>query len=253
MNWKALLLALGLLGIWEACVHVFGIPDYMLPAPSTIALVLWQERERVLLNALPTAYEVWLGFGLAFVAGTTLAIPIALTKFGSQAMMPIVVASQSIPKTALAPLFLVWFGFGMLPKIVIAATIAFFPIVVNLVRGLQAVEPEMVQYMRTLGATPGDIFRRLRLPMSLPFLFAGLKVSISLATVGAVVGEFVGADEGLGYLILRSINNFDTPTMFAGLVAVSLLGVLSYGAILVVEKRFLDWEPEGIEAVSAGA
>lgn len=253
MNLKALLLGLAILLLWELSTIVFNIKDYILPSPTQIGELIWLERETLLHNTLPTTYEVWLGFALAFIAGVALAAPIALTKFGAEAIMPIVVASQSVPKTALAPLFLVWFGFGLLPKVVIAATIAFFPIVVNLVRGLQAVEPEMVQYMTTLGASRRDIFFRLRLPTSLPFLFAALKVSISLATVGAVVGEFVGASEGLGYLILRSINNFDTPVMFAGLVCVSLLGVVSYGAIVVIEKYFLSWEAENIQTVSAGA
>lgn len=253
MTYKPWALAIGLLVSWELLVRLFDIPAYTLPAPSAVAELIWEERDYLLQNVPATVYEVWAGFALALAAGLALAIPIALTRFGAQAVMPIVVATQSVPKTALAPLFVVWFGFGLLPKVVIAATIAFFPIVVNMVKGLQSVEPEMVQYMETLGARRREIFLRLRLPSSAPYLFAALKVSISLATVGAVVGEFVGADEGLGYVILRAINNFDTTMMFAGLTLVSLVGVVSYGLVALAERPFLSWQPSEVAASATGA
>lgn len=253
MSWKPWALVLGILAAVEAIVLLFDVPKFLVPAPSQVLIVLWEEREYLLGNVWATVYETWAGFIIALVVGVGLAVPVALTKFGEQSLMPILVATQSVPKTALAPIFVVWFGFGFAPKIVVAALLAFFPIVVNMVRGLRAVDLEMVQYLRTLGASSWEIFRRLRVPSSGPYLFAAMKVSVSLATVGAIVGEFIGADQGLGYVILRAINNFDTTMMFAALIVVSLVGVASYGVIAAVEKRVLAWQPDDIAAVAAGA
>ncbi len=252
MSYKPYALTLGLFILWEAVVRLFAVPAYLVPAPSAVAVELWTKRTYLLQNTPATLYEVWLGFVIALVVGMVLAVPVALTKFGDQAIMPVLVATQSVPKSALAPIFVIWFGFGLLPKVVVAALLAFFPIVVNMVRGLRSVEPEMVQYLSTLGARRWDVFLRLRLPSSVPYLFAAMKVSISLATVGAIVGEFIGSDRGLGFVILRAINNFDTVVMFAGLTVVSVIGVVSYAVIGIVEKRVLAWQPDTV-AVSGGA
>ncbi|GAA4536051.1 ABC transporter permease [Pseudonocardia xishanensis] len=248
MSARPWLLAAGLIVVWEALVQLLDVPLYLIPAPSAIAGSLWSDRAYLLANTPTTLFETWAGFLLALAIGIGLAIPVALTRFGEEAVMPIIVATQSVPKTALAPVFVVWFGFGFAPKIVMAAALAFFPIVVNLARGLRAVEPEIVQYMTTLGATRRDVFLRLRLPAALPYLFSAMKVAISLSTVGAIVGEFIGASSGLGYVILRAINNYDTAVMFAALLLVSLLGVLSYGVITQLEKRALSWQPESAAA-----
>jgi NitT/TauT family transport system permease protein len=244
------LLTFALLILWEAAVLVFDIPPFLIPSPTAIAQSLWNDAPYLLANIPATLFEIWVGFALALAIGLALGIVVSLTRFGEQAVMPLVVATQSIPKTALAPIFVVWFGFGFTPKIMMAAALAFFPIVVNLARGLRAVEPEMVQYLTTLGASRRDIFLRLRLPSAMPYFFSGMKVAISLATVGAIVGEFIGASSGLGYVILRAINNYDTPIMFAALVLVSLIGVLSYGLIVLIEKRVLSWQPASTEALA---
>jgi len=253
MSWKPFALTLGLLVAVELAVRVFGVPAYLVPPPTEVAVELVERWDYFAANIPATLWETWAGFLIALVVGVALAVPIALTRFGDQAIMPILVATQSVPKTALAPIFVIWFGFGFTPKIVVAALLAFFPIVVNTVRGLRSVDPEIVQYLRTLGAHPWDILRRLRFPTSLPYLFAGMKVSISLAIVGAIVGEFIGADEGLGHVILRAINNFDTGTMFAALLVVSVIGVLSYGVIALIEKRVLSWQPDDVSAAAGGA
>lgn len=253
MSWKPYALVAALLVIVEIAVRVFEVPAYLVPPPSAVFVELWERWDYFLPNIPSTVYEIWVGFLIALVAGVALAIPVALTRFGDQAIMPILVATQSVPKTALAPIFVIWFGFGFTPKIVVAALLAFFPIVVNTVRGLRSVDPELVQYLTTLGASRWEILRRLRFPSALPFLFAGMKVSISLAVVGAVVGEFIGADQGLGYVILRAINNFDTGTMFAGLLIVSVVGVVSYGVIALLEKRVLSWQPADVAAAASGA
>ncbi|HEY0185927.1 MAG TPA: ABC transporter permease [Cellulomonas sp.] len=253
MSLKPYALTLVLLALWEAAVRLLDVPAYLVPAPSAVAVELWTRRAYLLTNTPATVYEIWAGFAIALVVGIALAVPVALTRFGDQAIMPVLVATQSVPKSALAPIFVIWFGFGLLPKVIVAALLAFFPIVVNMVRGLRAVEPEMVQYLSTLGARRTDVFLRLRLPSSLPYLFAAMKVSISMATVGAIVGEFIGSDQGLGYVILRAISNFDTTVMFAGLTVVSLIGVLSYGVISLVERRVLAWQPDAVEATAGSA
>lgn len=237
-------LTIGILVAWEAIVLIFSVPKFLIPAPTAILESLWTNFGYIASNIPATLYEIWAGFALALAIGLTLGAIVALTRFGERALMPLIVATQSIPKTALAPIFVVWFGFGFLPKIMIAAALAFFPIVVNLARGLRAVEPELVQYLQTLGASRLDVLRRLRLPAALPYLFAAMKVAISLATVGAIVGEFIGASTGLGYVILRAINNYDTPIMFAALLVVSLIGMASYGVIAFAEKRALSWQPQ---------
>ncbi|WP_420111818.1 ABC transporter permease [Pseudactinotalea sp.] len=244
MTWKPFALIAALLAVTEAAVRLFDVPTYLVPAPSAVFAELGMRWDYFVTHVPATTVEIWVGFAIALLAGILLSLPIALTKFGEQALMPVLVATQSIPKTALAPIFVIWFGFGLTPKITMAAVIAFFPIVVNMVLGLRSVDPEIVQYLRTVGASNWEIFRKLRLPSSLPYLLAGMKVSISLATVGAIVGEFVGADQGLGFVILRAINNFDTVTMFAALLVVSVLGVLSYGAVALLERRALSWAPD---------
>lgn len=251
MNPRALGFAAFLLGAWELLVRVLDVQEYLLPPPSKVAQAMWEKRDYLLENTPATLIEIWVGFGIAIAVGILLAVPVALTRFGEQAVMPALVALQNVPKAALAPVFLVWFGYGLTPKIVIAALLAFFPVVVNTSRGLRAVEPEMVQYMTTLGASRREITMRLRLPTSLPYLFASAKVAISLATVGAIVGEFLGAKEGLGHVIFRALNNFETPTMFAALVLTSAIGVASYGLVNLAERWFLRWQPDDLAIQSS--
>ena len=241
-NVAAVGLVVAVLVVWEAAVRLLSVEAFILPAPTSVLADLWKERGYLLSNTPATVVETWAGFALALVAGVALAIPIALTSFGGKAIMPLLVAAQAVPKTALAPLFVVWFGFDLTPKVVIAALIAFFPIVVNLAKGLTAVEPELVQYFRTLGASGTKIFVRLRMPNSMPYFFASLKVAVSLATVGAIVGEFIGADSGLGFVILQAINNLDTTIMFAALFMVSLVGIISYGIVGLVERMLFGWQ-----------
>lgn len=252
MSWKPFALIAAILSVTEVVVRVLNVPAYLVPAPTAVFVEMFTRWDYFVAHIPSTAFEIWAGFFIALVVGIGLAIPVALTRFGEQALMPVLVATQSIPKTALAPIFVIWFGFGLSPKVVMAAVIAFFPIVVNMVLGLRSVDTEIVQYLRTVGASSWDIFRKLRLPSALPYLLASMKVSISLATVGAIVGEFVGADEGLGYVILRAINNFDTVTMFVALVIVSVVGVLSYGLVALLERRVLAWSPD-VSTVSASA
>jgi NitT/TauT family transport system permease protein len=249
--WKPIALLVGLVLLTEALVIVLNVPAYLIPAPSAVVVEMVTDWDYYWSAVPPTLIEIVVGFILAVIVGVVLAIPVALTRFGEQALMPLVVATQSIPKAALAPIFVVWFGFDLMPKIVVAMLLAFFPIVVNMARGLRAVEPELVQYMSTLGASSWFVFVRLRLPQSAPYLFAAMKVGVSLATVGAIVGEFIGADRGLGYLMTNAMNNFDTTSMFSALVLTSAIGVVLYGLVAFAERRFMSWQPDAAIAASA--
>jgi NitT/TauT family transport system permease protein len=187
-------------------------------------------------NGGVTAIEILLGFVLSIVVGIPLALAIFLWPPFSRSVLPLLVSSQAMPKVAVAPLFLVWFGFGLLPKVLIAFLIAFFPIVINTAVGLAAIEPEKIQLARSMGFNAADTFFKIRLPSALPAIFGGLKISITLAVVGAVVGEFVGGDAGLGYLLMVANGSMDTQLLFAGIVGLTILGVAFYMLIEIAER-----------------
>lgn len=247
MNLKPAVVVIVVLSAWEGLVAVRDIPDFILPPPSSILVEMWEIRTELLRQTVPTIVEIWTGFFIACAAGFLLAIPIAYSRFLEETISPILVSFQVVPKVALAPLFLIWLGFGIVPKITVAALIAFFPIVVNTVKGLRSVEQEMVQWMRTLGASEREIFFKLSLPWALPYIFAALKVSIGLAVVGAIVGEFIGTDRGLGYIIMRSTSGLNTDQIFAALITISVIGIISYWIITAVERWLLSWQ-ESVEA-----
>lgn len=230
--------------LWEALVDVLKIKPVILPAPSAIFLTIGKHWPYLLQNTWPTAYAIAIGFSLAVVFGVVIAIGIVYSRWVSELTYPFLVTAQVVPKIALAPLFLIWFGFGLTPKVVIAALIAFFPIVINTVRGLSSVEPELIQYMRSIGASWREIFLKISLPWALPYVFASFKISIGLAVVGVVVGEFVASDNGLGYVISYSNISLDTEVMFAGIFVLSALGILFFLAIVLLESLVLSWQTE---------
>jgi NitT/TauT family transport system permease protein len=194
-----------------------------------------------LTQAIPTTIAAVAGFILSAVFGILVAVLIAGSRSVESYVYPLLVFSQSIPKVAIAPLFVVWFGFGILPKILSAFLIGFFPVVVSAVQGFKSVEPEMLDLARAMEANKLQIFRMVRFPHAMPAIFAGLKVSVTLAVVGAVVGEFVGSNNGIGFLLQRSIGNFELPTMFAALVVLSLIGVALFWILDVLERMTIPW------------
>lgn len=228
--------------IWELAVDVLRIKAVILPPPSTIFASIVHHWLYLLQNSWPTFLAVVGGFAIAAILGFMIAVGIAYSRWVSELTYPFLIAAQVIPKVALAPLFLIWFGFGLAPKVVIAALIAFFPIVINTARGLSSVEPELVQYMRSLGATWREIFFKISLPWALPYIFASFKISITLAVVGAVVGEFVSSDSGLGYVISYANVSLDTDVMFAGIFVLSALGMLLFLVVVLMERLFLSWQ-----------
>ncbi|WP_428248168.1 ABC transporter permease [Ferrovibrio sp.] len=221
-----------LLVIWEVCTLVFSIPEFLLPKPTVVFQSIQQNASLILRESWVTAAEIALGYLLSIAIGVPLALAIFLWPFFSRSIYPILIASQAMPKVAVAPLLIVWFGFGMLPKVLIAFLIAFFPIVINTVMGLTSIEKEKIYLARAMGLGTIDTFFKIRLPNAMPSIFGGLKISITLAVVGAVVGEFVGGNAGLGYQLIVANGAMDTPMLFALLFGLTLLGI---GMFLLVE------------------
>src|ERR1700716_2826900 len=227
---------IAMLALWEAATRVFAIPLFLLPPPSAIALSMQANASLLLTNGWVTTVEIVLGFLLSIVVGIPLALAIFMWPAFSRSVLPLLVSSQAMPKVAIAPLMLVWFGFGLIPKVLIAFLIAFFPIVISTVVGLASIEPEKIHLARSMGLGSAATFFKIRLPSALPSIFGGLKISIALAVVGAVVGEFVGGDAGLGYLLMVANGSLDTPLLFGGIVCLTVLGVVLFGLVELAER-----------------
>lgn len=237
----AALTVLALLLAWQLATYLFHIPVYLLPSPSAIALDLFHRWPILLANSWITLLEVVTGFVISVVIGLPLAICVSYSRALDRTIYPLIVGSQTIPKVAIAPLLLAWFGFGLAPKIMIVTLVAFFPIVVNSVVGLRSASPQMLHLARSMGASQLQIFWRFRLPQALPNIFAGMKMATVLAVIGAVVAEFVGADSGLGYLIMVAGADFKIDRQFSAVLVLSLLGMLLFWLAGWVERRVLPW------------
>lgn len=254
LSWlKPVVFLVLLVVLWDLSIRVFQIPPYQVPAPWDVIVTLWQEWPKLLAEAWPTTVATLWGFALSAAFGIPVAMLIAGSKTVEDYVYPLLVFSQSIPKIAIAPLFVVWFGFGLLPKVLSAFLLGFFPVVVSSVQGFKSVDPDMFDLVRALQANRWQIFRIVSLPHALPSIFAGLKVSITLAVVGAVVGEFVGANSGIGFVLQRSIGNFELPLMFAALVVLALIGVLLFWLIDVVERLLIPWHASQRQNLVLGA
>jgi NitT/TauT family transport system permease protein len=227
--------------VWEAGVALFKPPPYLLPGPIEIMQTFVREFSRLAFHGWVTLYEMLLGYALAVVIAIPLAIAITSSDRFDRFTMPTLLFFQVVPKVAVAPLFLVWFGVGVMPKVLVAFLISFFPIVIDAAVGLRSMSSEMRDLARSMGATRMQVFARFRLPTSLPYLFSGLKVAATLAVAGAVVGEFVGADKGLGYLLLVTNSNLETALMFATLFALTIIGLLFFYAVELLETLLIPW------------
>jgi NitT/TauT family transport system permease protein len=232
----------GLLALWEIGVRAFGVPAYILPPPSTVAVVMQKQAPLLLAHGWVSTVEIVLGFLLSIAVGVPLALATFLWPAFARSVYPLLVSSQAVPKMAVAPLFIVWFGFGLLPKVLIAFLIAFFPIVISTVVGLAGIEPEKIHLARSMGLGAAATFFKIRLPNALPSIFGGLKVAITLAVVGAVVGEFIGGDAGLGYVLMSANGSMDTALLFAGLIGLTVVGVVFYLLIELAERLALPWQ-----------
>lgn len=239
--WRPALL-LVLLGIgWWAITAAEVFPAYLVPTPGDVANELVTEREMLARHTWVTTYETVIGFLLAALIGMLAAVVIVYSPTLEKALYPLILFAQVIPKIAIAPILVVWFGFGPMPKVILAVMIAFFPVVVSGVAGLRSTDPELLDLSATMGASRWKTFRKIRFPNALPHLMSGLKVAVTLAVVGAVVGEFVGADEGLGYVLLLASGNLNSSLLFADLILMSALGVVLFVLVEIAEALLIPW------------
>jgi NitT/TauT family transport system permease protein len=232
---------IGLIGLWELISRLLNVPVWLLPAPSEIAAALIERGSGLYEHTLITLYETVAGFFLAIALGVPLAIAVSHSRALSRTIFPLILITQSVPKVAFAPILLIWLGYGYLPKIVVAFLVAFFPIVVDTAAGLRSPLPQVLDLARQLSASQFQIYTKIRFPSALPHFFAGLKVAITLSVIGAVIGEFVGAEKGLGFLVIESTSHFKTPLAFGAMALLGLMSIVLFGVVAVLERIVCPW------------
>ena len=237
----ALAIFLLLFVVWEVAVRLTGIKEYLLPPPSTVWTEFWKRHTIVSAGAWVTTQEILAGYALAVVVSIPLALAVAYSRFMEQAVYPVIVFLQIVPKIAIAPLFIIWFGFGFTPKLLLVFLLSFFPIVVSSIAGFKSADRDVMDFARTTGAGRLRMFIKISLPQALPHIFTGLKVGAALAATAAVVAEFVASDKGLGYLLLQYNGQLDTPMVFATIVILSLIGLAVYYAVEIIERIAIPW------------
>ena len=239
------LLLLAAIAAWQAIASLESVDDLLLSSPGEVIAALEEDRALLADNALVTLGEVLLGLALSLAAGVGCAVALHLVRPLRQAAYPLLVASQAIPVVVLAPLFILAFDYGIGPKVAIVALICFFPITVNVLDGLRSVEPELRKLMRSLGASRLTTLRKVELPSSLPYFFSGLRVAATVSVIGAVFGEWAGADEGLGRLVLLANNQLETPRVYAGVAILAAMAVLLFGLVVLAERLALPPRKDG--------
>jgi NitT/TauT family transport system permease protein len=235
------LFGIGLFAIWEACCWIFKIPQFILPAPSKIAEATIQFWPAIWQNSLQTLWTTLVGFILAIIGGLALGILVGWSKTIYAGLYPLMVGFNAVPKIAVGPILIMWFGIGSIPAILLAFLIAFFPIVVNVSTGLATIEPEMEDVLRALGAKKLDIMLKVGIPRALPYFFGSLKVAITLAFIGCVMSETLGANSGLGHTMLAAQSQFNMPLVFAVLIALAVEGIIMYVIMAWIEMRMTGW------------
>ena len=237
----AALIIVGAVGAWEGIVALNDIPHWKLPAPSDIGVELWDSRGLLLGHTWVTLEEVLVGLAIALVGGVLLAGLIVLSPTMERVIYPSVIGSQAIPIIVIAPLLLIWVGYGMQHKVIVVALISFFPIVVNTVDGLKSADPDMINLLRTLGANRWQVFAKAQVPTCLPFMFSGIKIAATISVIGAVIGEWVGSSEGLGYLAIRSKSQFLSERVYAATLLLILMGIILFLIAGLLERFLLPW------------
>lgn len=231
----------GLLLLWEACVYLFDVKVYILPAPSIVLQALVAKSGTIATSAWYTAQPMLIGFALAVVVGIALALAFAVSRLFEAIVYPQIVFLQIIPKIAVAPLFMIWFGYGLTSKVLVVFLLSFFPVVISAVQAFRSIDLEIMDLARVTGASAWRTFWKVQVPHAMPTLFTGIKVAAALAATAAVVAEFVSSDRGLGYLLVDYTNRFDTPGVFAAILVLSLMGLLLYGAVELAERVTIPW------------
>jgi len=233
----------GILLVWWLAVELFRIPEYIIPSPAHVARTILEDFGTIVRNLVPTAIESVLGFLLGNLLSIAVATLFVHQRTIEEALFPLAIIVRSIPIVALAPILVLLFGNDMAPKVIIAALVCFFPTLVNMVRGLSSVNPQALELMKILSATKGEVFWKLRIYNSLPYLFAALKIAASASVIGAIVGEWIGATEGIGALIIQATYNFDTGLLYASITAACVFSVLFTSLISLLERRLVKWSP----------
>lgn len=239
------LIAVPTLVLWELYVQIFNVPKFVLPAPSAIIASLWTWAPVIAIHAWQTLFTTLVGFFFAVLGGLLMGVAVGWSRLLYRALYPVLIAFNSVPKVAIVPILVIWFGIGTVPAVITAFMLSFFPIVVNVAAGLATVEPELEDVLRSLGASRKDVLIKVGLPRSAPYFFASLKVAITLALVGSVISETIAANAGIGYLMLNASSRFDVPLVFAGLVVVAIMGVLIYEVFAWIERRTTGWATRG--------
>jgi NitT/TauT family transport system permease protein len=234
-----------LLALWEIACVAFSIPVFILPRPTLVWAALTAQLAPILSNSLDTLVRTIAGFALAVVLGGLLGVAIGASRLVYRGLYPVLIGFNSVPKVAVVPVFVIWFGIGAVPAILTAFLVSFFPIAVNVATGLATVEPELLDVLRALGARKRQILLKIGLPRSLPYFFASLKVAITLAFVGTIISETVAGSSGIGYLMMAATANFDTPLVFAGLFVIAALGIVMYALFAAAEHRMTFWAKRG--------
>jgi NitT/TauT family transport system permease protein len=233
------------LAVWESACAAFGIPAFILPRPTLVGHALVAQLGPILSNSWDTLLRTLVGFALAVVLGGLLGVAIGSSRLIYRGLYPVLIGFNSVPKVAVVPVFVIWFGIGSMPAVLTAFLVSFFPISVNVATGLATVEPELLDVLRALGARKRQILIKIGLPRSMPYFFASLKVAITLAFVGTIICETVAGSSGIGYLMMAATANFDTPLVFAGLFVIAVLGIAMYAIFAVAEQRITFWAKRG--------
>jgi NitT/TauT family transport system permease protein len=240
-NWRIATALLGILVVWEIFVRGAGIKPYILPAPSVVLADLWQKLPTVLAAAGFTVQPMLIGFAVAVVVGILLALVVAFSPALQDIVYPLIVFLQIVPKIAVAPLFIIWFGYGLMPKILLVFLLSFFPIVVSAVTAFRSVDSDIMDLAKATGAGTWRIFWKVQVPHALPTLFTGIKVAAALSSTAAVVAEFVASDRGLGYLLLEYNGTLNTSMAFAVIMVLSAMGLALYGIVEIAERLMIPW------------
>jgi NitT/TauT family transport system permease protein len=240
-NWKIAVTLVGILVVWEILVRSAGIKPYILPAPSVVLASLWQKLPTVFAAASFTVQPMLIGFAIAVVVGILLALIVAFSPTLQDVIYPLIVFLQIVPKIAVAPLFIIWFGYGLMPKVLLVFLLSFFPIVVSAVTAFRSVDTDIMDLAKATGAGAWRIFWKVQVPHALPTLFTGIKVAAALSSTAAVVAEFVASDRGLGYLLLEYNGTLNTSMAFAVIIVLSAMGLVLYGVVELIERLLIPW------------
>lgn len=237
-----------MLGGWELACWAFRVPDFILPRPSLIALVTVQSFGPIWFHAQQTLITTLIGFLVSIVVGVALGVAVGSSRLAYKSFYPVLVGFNSIPKVAIVPVLVVWFGIGAVPAVLTAFLMSFFPIAVNVATGIATVEPELEDVLRSLGATQSDLVLKIGLPRSMPYFFASLKVAVTLAFVGSVISESIASDKGIGTMMVQASADFRIPLVFAGLLVTAIMGIVMYAVFAVIEGRMTGWATRRMDA-----